>query len=273
MNELLKRVLSAIAAAFILISAYYFFEIFGLVVICFVSIFIMGREYWRLVLKRSYLFVRLCFYVALGAVFLITLMAGDLMLPLFACVFCVHNALTLLYLGRKYSIDAVFEHQFRSLFGICYIGILTGLGARLLVLPNGKWWFLLLLVIIFSGDIGAYFLGKAFGRIRLMPAVSPNKSVEGAIGGLLASLFAGFLMWQFSILNSYPLSAILFTALFAGFTAQMGDLFESLLKRIAGVKDSGGIMPGHGGLLDRLDGILFSTPLVFVAASLMEKMF
>jgi phosphatidate cytidylyltransferase len=112
------------------------------------------------------------------------------------------------------------------------------------------------------GDIFAYFSGISMGRHKLFPALSPKKTVEGAIGGLIGSMAGGLAMW-FGFFQDIPVALFIFLSIVTGIFAQTGDLFESLLKRVAQVKDSGRIMPGHGGLLDRLDGVLFALPFFY----------
>jgi phosphatidate cytidylyltransferase len=128
-------------------------------------------------------------------------------------------------------------------------------------LPQGRQWVLFLFLIIWAADIGAYVAGKLYGRTKLAPAISPAKSLEGLAGGLLsvaAVSYAGSV--YFSVDSSFLLLGLaVTTALISVF----GDLFESLLKRMAGYKDSGSILPGHGGVLDRIDSVTAAAP-VFV---------
>ena len=123
-------------------------------------------------------------------------------------------------------------------------------------------WVFFLLLVVFGGDTAAYYVGKRFGRHKLSPNISPGKSVEGAYGGLLGSVLAGVLFELF-----WPLGCSLNMATGLAVTmavfAQFGDLFESMLKRSAGRKDSGSLLPGHGGVLDRIDGLLFATPVLY----------
>ncbi len=126
--------------------------------------------------------------------------------------------------------------------------------------PRGEWLVLLLLFIIWAADVGAYFAGRALGRHKLAPSISPGKTREGLLGGLLLALLAAQLLAHFSatfIAPSWPLVVItLVTALLSA----GGDLFISIHKRTAGVKDSGHIFPGHGGVLDRFDSLLAGAP-------------
>lgn len=121
-----------------------------------------------------------------------------------------------------------------------------------------------LIAVVFSGDTGAYFGGKRFGRNKIAPRMSPNKTVEGALFGLLASVVGGFIinLLYGGVIGSFPV--VLVATILGGMFAQMGDLVESTLKRFAGIKDSGVIFPGHGGFLDRVDGVLFAAPVIWL---------
>lgn len=132
---------------------------------------------------------------------------------------------------------------------------------RIHALPEGSWWLLWMFVLVWGADVGAYFAGKQFGQRRLAPEVSPGKTWEGALGGLLlAGIVCGtaVMLWQDS--PFYWLAVCIFLIGVSIF----GDLFESLLKRATGVKDSGTILPGHGGMLDRIDSILAVVPVLAV---------
>lgn len=123
---------------------------------------------------------------------------------------------------------------------------------------------LMTLVVVWLGDTGGYFGGRFFGKTKLAPQKSPKKTWEGAIAGLSASM-AGALIWHF---NFYPdleggVTTALACGFFGGIAGQMGDLVESVIKRFTGVKDSGNLLPGHGGILDRIDGVLFAAPVIW----------
>ncbi len=132
-------------------------------------------------------------------------------------------------------------------------------------LSDGKWLIFYLLLVVWAGDTGAYYVGRFLGKHKLAPAVSPNKTIEGAIGGLAASVAASFIA-KFTFLPIISSLHCAVLAVFLAIIAQSGDLCESMLKRAANVKDSGNILPGHGGILDRLDGVMFAAPVLYYYA-------
>jgi len=136
--------------------------------------------------------------------------------------------------------------------------------------PMGVVWIFALLLIVFAGDIGAFYTGKTIGAHTLTPAVSPQKTVEGAVGGLFANLLMAGL-FQFFFLPDVDLEVILLIAFLAGIAGQVGDLFISVLKRDSGVKDSSRLLPGHGGILDRIDALLMALPTAWMLIELLVK--
>jgi phosphatidate cytidylyltransferase len=153
--------------------------------------------------------------------------------------------------------------------GALYIGTMLGQALALRQLPNGMWWVLLGLALTWTNDSAAYFVGVTFGRHKLWPRLSPKKSWEGTIAGWVTAAIVGALWIMITPLNatySPILGAVV--GLIAGILALFGDLSISTIKRQVGVKDSGHIFPGHGGVLDRLDSILFVLPFVYQAVLL-----
>ena len=157
-----------------------------------------------------------------------------------------------------------------TLFGYLYIPFLFGYIITLRYTPDGVlglWYLAIPLLAMVATDVGAYAFGSAFGRRKLVPRISPNKTVEGAVGG---TLFALCVVAAVSIvarrLNGLELGipTLVLFALLVSCAAQLGDLFESLLKRWAGIKDTGVFLPGHGGILDRIDSALFTFPVAYM---------
>jgi phosphatidate cytidylyltransferase len=129
--------------------------------------------------------------------------------------------------------------------------------------PKGHIWIFFLLIIVFANDTGAFYFGRLFGKHKLHETMSPGKTWEGAIGGVICGLLATF--WFLRIFSLHPLDWSIFGLVLAlSIVAPIGDLVESMLKRAHKVKDSGKILPGHGGILDRIDGLLFSIPLLYL---------
>ncbi len=159
-----------------------------------------------------------------------------------------------------------------SVTAVLYSGLFLGSLVIVHGSPHGPWWALLAMVVAWSSDTSAYFVGRATGNNPLYPAVSPNKSIEGSIGGLAGSLLgAGLCNWLiFPALSDWsilPIGIFALVVLPGNVLAQCGDLVESLFKRAHGVKDSGTILYGHGGILDRIDGLIFAAPWFYVCTT------
>lgn len=171
----------------------------------------------------------------------------------------------MLVLARLGDIKTAAIRVMANAFGPLYVG--GGLGALVLLRrdggDDGPGFVVLALCLAWLSDTGAYFAGRALGKHKLYEAVSPKKTVEGALGGLGGAL-AGALCAHYLFLRSLPLAHAVSLAIVGGALGQAGDLGESLLKRSFGVKDSGGILPGHGGILDRADALLVTATLTYV---------
>lgn len=170
-----------------------------------------------------------------------------------------------------------------SVFAFTYIAIPMALLVQIRQQPAGAILVIYTLLVVWAGDIFAYFVGKAIGRHRMSPEISPKKTWEGAVASVVASVVVGTLWFQHSAgistwllqaglierrdgmfgLQQPSLGVIVVLSTIVNVAAQLGDLVESLIKRGAGVKDSGAILPGHGGMLDRIDAMLFAAPVVW----------
>jgi phosphatidate cytidylyltransferase len=160
------------------------------------------------------------------------------------------------------------ERIMTSLFGMLYIPFLLSFALLLRFEPNGAlgfWYLIVTIVGAYASDSGAYFVGGTIGRRKLAPEISPGKTLEGAIGGLAFSFLVVFVFVQLlrSIAPETGLIEIGIFSLLVSSAAQLGDLAESIVKRSFGVKDSGSFLPGHGGLLDRIDSTLFALPVAY----------
>ncbi len=169
-------------------------------------------------------------------------------------VFGVHDLHE--YLGRVSS----------TLLGVLYLGLtlcwLVPLRYSENIGGRAATYFLFLVVVL--GDVFAYLVGRNFGRHLLFPHISPRKTVEGGLAGLVGGVLVGWLYAHW-YLPSLGTPVVIWLGVLAGVAGQLGDLVESALKRSAGVKDSGGLLPGHGGLLDRIDSLVFSVPAIWFA--------
>ena len=172
-------------------------------------------------------------------------------------------------MGRQTeALSSIFSFDSKAILGLVYVGLLPWFAVHLCDLKQGSVCLISLLSIVFFGDIFAYFFGTLWGRTKVLPSISPKKTIAGAVGGLLGSALAAGVSSIF--LNGAPLWAWILTGIIVGFVGQMGDFSESLFKRVAHVKDSGSIMPGHGGILDRIDGVLFAAPVFYVLGLLLN---
>lgn len=204
---------------------------------------------------RPFLILGACLPL-LAAVFgQLSMVSGALVLA-----FCCLTFLTLRAYGR---LAEPFTFLSRAVFGAFYIGFGAAHLPLLFLLPEGNRWVLLLTLIIVAADAGAYYVGSNFGRRKLCPAISPNKTVEGLVGGMLLAMVTAMVTRPLLLSPATTLLQSAVAGLLLAGVGAVGDLVESVLKRAMGVKDSGTLLPGHGGILDRTDSMLFAAPVLY----------
>ncbi|MCB0421756.1 MAG: phosphatidate cytidylyltransferase [Bdellovibrionales bacterium] len=264
MPQLLVRILSAFVAVFLLALSYYFGKLEGLALFGLLLCSIGTWEYSELTLSRlNGRAARNIFRVLapIGLILLVLLPRGNT--AIFSSIVALNLSLMLWFYRGKQEVSQIFQAGLKTGLGYIYTVLFPSFALAILFVPNGHWWFLLLLVVTFAGDIFAYFGGLTFGKHRLMPALSPKKSIEGALFGFVGSVISALVFCHFLIPELSYIIVFVWSVV-TSFLCQTGDLFESLLKREAKVKDSGKIMPGHGGVLDRLDGVYFGAPALYL---------
>jgi phosphatidate cytidylyltransferase len=248
----------ALAACWLLLLLYGHFLLFFLVMT--VVITVGAQEYIKMAFPEEDIFFRvyfavLAFFPVLCAGFIPSLgLSGGL---LFSLLFLTG------YILYYYSLlqDAL-QFFSRAFFGISYVGFL---GAYLVLLyqrPEGNSWILVLTAITAGSDSGAYYSGRAFGKNKLCSKISPNKTVEGAVGGLVTGIVVAVLMTLLLRLQVSWFFLVSATIILTG-VGIVGDLTESIIKRATGTKDSGTLLGGHGGVLDRVDSLLFAAPVLY----------
>ncbi len=235
------------------------FLLFGIVI--FIAVLIGSHEYLQMALNdeaspaHRYLLCCIFSLPVLSAILWPDIpSAGSLLFP-FSVLACY-------VLYRYRELENSYSLMARLILGLIYVGFLASYLVLLYGLPAGNYWLILLVGITAGSDTGAYFSGRLFGKHKLSPNISPNKTIEGAIGGIGAALVIAVLfgMWLLPDRNLFMIALMALPLACAGI---IGDLFESVIKRGTDTKDSGTILHGHGGILDRMDSLLFAGPLLY----------
>jgi len=253
-KQLTKRLL----LSFILISLS-FYAIFlapNWFFILVVEFFVLAgiTEYFNLAEKKGYVLNRY-----LGLVFA-ALFPLSYHIAAESIIFMVAVLCLFLFNFHRRLKDQALISTALTLFGLVYVAWFCSFLTKIRWLDNGAFWVFYVILIVKVGDAGAYFIGRNFGRYKYAVHISPNKSVEGAIGGFLFTVVASVMSKVF--LTEVPIAHLFFLGFVVGILAQLGDLAESLIKREVNIKDSGN-WPGLGGVLDVLDSLLFTLPCVY----------
>jgi len=271
-----KRVISAliaiglIAPALIFLGSYaiYFFTLI-VAAGCLYEYFsmIMGKNYSKSIRLSGVLIgvLLIAFPIFLKFEFISVLTVG----LLFYCTYFMLRA-------KKYPNDVAPVEGLKlgklmldlslSVFGILFFSLLLIYLPMLRDTTDGLKWVVCLMAVVWLGDTGAFFIGRKYGKTKLLPEISPNKTIEGSLGGLVFS-FIGVLTCKLVFFHSIDLIDCVNLGIIGGALGQTGDLVESMIKRSVSVKDSGAIMPGHGGFFDRFDALIFAVPFFYFYAS------
>ena len=186
--------------------------------------------------------------------------------PFFIVIACLFT-FVLLFIRRENS--QALSSISVTMFGLLYIAWFFSFFIKLKFLPQGALLVAFLILVTKMGDVGAYFVGRSIGKHSLIPRISPNKTVEGTIGGLIASVASALI--SKSYLPNYSFAHLLTLGILLGILAQVGDLAESLIKRDCGVKDAGNNISGFGGMLDVIDSLLFTAPIFYFYVRVLIK--
>jgi phosphatidate cytidylyltransferase len=217
------------------------------------------REYYNLALPHSNRMERMV-GIGVGLALSIIISLGHTEeIPLFFVL--VLLILTTLSMVTSKDLSSTISKMGMVLFGIIYLGFLLAHVSLIRNTANGRMWVLFLIATVWAGDIFALLSGSFFGRHKLYPKISPNKTFEGLGGGIIGSIVVALIFTMIFIPHLEKVPCILL-AIGLAILGQFGDFTESMLKRGAQVKDSGTLIPGHGGMLDRLDSFLFSAPFL-----------
>ncbi len=227
------------------------------------SVAIVGqREFCRIVSPQLHWSIKWCGY-GFAFVFFLQIYFGKTYLLPATVVFPAFVAMTLMVFFPSLRGGHSAGGAEKALFGSVYVCLPLGMLVIIYRYPNGFLWIFFLLTVIFASDTGAFYFGRLFGKHKLNESLSPNKTWEGAVGGLLLSMIVA--IWFLRLMRLHEVTPpILGLVLGLSIVEQIGDLAESMLKRMHGVKDSGNFLPGHGGVLDRIDGMLFAIPVFYV---------
>lgn len=235
------------------------------VVAAFIVLVAAAAEFYALVQKGGYQPATLVGLVATGALVLGTYWKGTMALPL---VLALSVVTTLIWYLMGLTGGAPTLNAGMTVLGIGYVGVLGSFAALILRFDNGVGVLIGLIIAVVANDVGALFIGKSFGHTPLAPNISPNKTSEGLIGASVVTVIASVVIG--TVLHPWDVSSALLLGLLVSVMAPLGDLCESMIKRDIGVKDAGSHIPGHGGVLDRFDALLFVLPSVYYLCLLVE---
>src|SRR5665648_596103 len=254
-NNLIKRTTTTIIGVFLAFLTI-FWEGFPFFIVVIIIALLGLRELYSIADKQGYkpsyilgtILILYFIFIAVYDVYSLNCYIENIIITFF-----------ILQLFRK-DFSKVLAEISIAIFGSIYLGYLFSFVIKIKDLPNGNYYLISLLIVTWVNDIGAYLIGTYFGKNKIFPKISPKKTIEGSIGGIIFSIAATFALKNWLNLTFNELISI---GLIIAIIAQIGDLFESVLKRGSGVKDSGTLIPGQGGILDCLDSLIFTAPVFY----------
>lgn len=263
LSNFIQRLLTAaVLIPILVVSMFVETTAWSILALSVLALVIAGDEYLRMGLGNDRAVVlRLTFGLVGASLIVLNMLAGTrvAMAPVMAAgVIAIATAVLI----RKHALADAGRHLAFALAGLAYVPML-GCVWPLLKHELGPEWLFLTLALAFSSDSGGYFAGRAFGRHKLYEAVSPKKTVEGGIGALFGGVAAMVGFGHYWLTPDIPLIDAIVLGVIGSALGQIGDLVESMIKRTFGIKDSSNLLPGHGGLLDRVDALLFVAPLIY----------
>ena len=268
---MMVRFIAALVGIAIVIPTLIFGGVLGVQILTALIVTIGMNEYVTIAMGKESTFGIRSWMIALS----LLVWYGFVFVPLHSTSFLL-GASIVLFLSSLFLFSTN-ERGAKGLYrlgtGLIYIPILSSYIVSLRSISNsdssdiGLMWIFLLLTITWCGDTGAYFAGRFLGKRKLFPRVSPKKTIEGALGGYVMALIGASVV-KYLVLPEVSWAHLILCTICINTTGILGDLIESMLKREAGVKDSGNIMPGHGGILDRVDSLLFTAPTAWLYATL-----
>ncbi len=268
-SNFLKRVLVAVIGIAIILFLVIFGGAWGIALLAFVSAMASLFEFFMMLFPAREEWIQRGSGILSGAFLLFFIIFRSQYLYegisiVFLFLFILYLCLNHLHQGNHVRFLSALSF---SILGIFYIGFLFSFWPKVRELSEGVYWIFLVFLIPWLSDTAAYFVGKSFGKNRLSEAISPGKTREGAFGGLAAATL-GVLVYQFLIFKEITVLDAILLGVIGSCLSQAGDLFESFIKRSLAVKDSGVLIPGHGGVLDRFDSVLFCGPFIYFYAVL-----
>lgn len=265
---LIKRIISSILLIGLICAIVFVDWVCGLTVTLFI---ILGLYEFFTMLQNKGITIYKYFGIGMGAIIPLSIIFHFELTKNWELFFIVLAFLFLIFMqfARRDNSGTIVDIS-TTIFGIIYVSWFLSFMIKIRYLEGGLGLFLAVLLITKLGDIGAYIIGSAFGKTALLPRISPKKTVEGAIGGLLFSVVGALISRPF-FAASGAYFHLVFLGLALGILAQAGDLSESLMKRDCQVKDSGKLFPGMGGALDVIDSLLFTAPVFYFYMSTILK--